>query len=122
MQTSSFPTVRLLGILLQGKEERIAKASFQKHPYVYGLENAFFGRRKCWLQLFLVTVLRCCLAFQSNVLLFTTESRLLTLLPPPPKKKKKKKKKKIENIEGKEENAGTQHFLLFSQCFLSYLG
>ena len=24
---------------------------------------------------------------------------------------------KTENIEGKEENAGYQHFLLFSQCF-----
>ena len=26
----------------------------------------------------------------------------------------------IENIVGKEENAGNQHFLLFPQCFLSY--
>ena len=30
------------------------------------------------------------------------------------------KKKPFENIEGKEENAGNQHFLLFPQCFLSY--
>ena len=26
----------------------------------------------------------------------------------------------FENIVGKEENAGYQHFLLFPQCFLSY--
>ena len=30
------------------------------------------------------------------------------------------KKKVFENIVGKRENAGNQHFLLFSQCFLSY--
>ena len=29
------------------------------------------------------------------------------------------KKKPIENIEGKGENAGNQHFLLFPQCFLN---
>ena len=29
-----------------------------------------------------------------------------------------KKKKPFENIEGKEENASNQHFLLFPQCFL----
>ena len=28
--------------------------------------------------------------------------------------------KPFENIVGKEENAGIQHFLLFPQCFLSY--
>ena len=28
--------------------------------------------------------------------------------------------KPFENIVGKEENAGDQHFLLFPQCFLSY--
>ena len=28
--------------------------------------------------------------------------------------------KAFENIVGKEENAGNQHFLLFPQCFLSY--
>ena len=27
----------------------------------------------------------------------------------------------IENIVRKEENAGNQHFLLFSQCFLSFV-
>ena len=27
--------------------------------------------------------------------------------------------KPFENIVGKEENAGNQHFLLFPQCFLS---
>ena len=26
----------------------------------------------------------------------------------------------LENIEGKVENAGNQHFLLFSQCFLLF--
>ena len=30
------------------------------------------------------------------------------------------RKKPFENIVGKEENAGNQHFLLFSQCLLSY--
>ena len=31
------------------------------------------------------------------------------------------KKKPLENIEGKGENAGEQHFLLFPQCFLHFL-
>ena len=43
--------------------------------------------------------------------LFTTYSRLLTSLG----------KKPFENIEGKGENAGYQHFLIFPQCFLPYL-
>ena len=30
------------------------------------------------------------------------------------------RKKPFENIVGKKENAGNQHFLLFPQCFLSY--
>ena len=30
------------------------------------------------------------------------------------------KKKSYENIVGKEENAGNQHFLLFPQCFPPY--
>ena len=29
-------------------------------------------------------------------------------------------KKSFENIVGKRENAGNQHFLLFSQCFLPF--
>ena len=33
-------------------------------------------------------------------------------------KPEKKKKKAFENIAGKGENAGNQHFLLFPQCFL----
>ena len=33
----------------------------------------------------------------------------------------KKKKKTLENIVGKGENAGNQHFLLFPQCFLPFL-
>ena len=40
--------------------------------------------------------------------LFTTQSRLLTTL----------RKKPFENIVGKGENAGNQHFLLLPQCFL----
>ena len=40
-------------------------------------------------------------------LLFPTYSRLLTTL----------KKKPKENIVGKGENAGNQHFLLYRQCF-----
>ena len=43
--------------------------------------------------------------------LFTTQSRILTTL----------KKKPLENIVGKGENAGNQHFLLFTQCFLLFL-
>ena len=39
---------------------------------------------------------------------FTTQSRLLTPM----------EKKPFENIVRKGENAGNQHFLLFSQCFL----
>ena len=42
--------------------------------------------------------------------LFTTQSRILTTLY----------KKPLENIVGKGENAGNQHFLLFPQCFLPY--
>ena len=30
------------------------------------------------------------------------------------------KQRAIQNILGKEENAGNQHFLLFPQCFLLY--
>ena len=30
------------------------------------------------------------------------------------------KKKALKNTAGKEENAGSQHFLLFPQCFLLY--
>ena len=40
--------------------------------------------------------------------LITTQSRLLTTL----------QQKLFENIVGKGENAGYQHFLLFPQCFL----
>ena len=42
-----------------------------------------------------------------RILLYTTQSRLLTLL----------EKKAFENIVGKGENAGNQHFLLFPKCF-----
>ena len=41
---------------------------------------------------------------------FATQSRLLTPM----------EKKAFENIMGKGENAGNQHFLLFPQCFQSY--
>ena len=40
--------------------------------------------------------------------LYTTQSRLLTTL----------RKKASENIVGKGDNAGNQHFLLVPQCFL----
>ena len=42
--------------------------------------------------------------------LFTTDFQLLTTL----------KKKSFENIVGKGENAGNQHFLPFPQCFLPF--
>ena len=45
---------------------------------------------------------------QTMIYLFTTRSRHLMTL----------KKKSFENILGKGENAGNQHFLLFMQCFL----
>ena len=45
----------------------------------------------------------------ANAQLVTTQSRLLTTLCQKP----------FENIMGKGENAGNQHFLLFPQCFLS---
>ena len=41
----------------------------------------------------------------------TTQSRLLTPL----------EKKAFENIVGKGENTGNQHFLLFQQCFQLFL-
>ena len=44
----------------------------------------------------------------AGIALFTTQSPLLTTLG----------KKPVENIVGKGENAGKQHFLLFPQCFL----
>ena len=44
-------------------------------------------------------------------LLFTTQPRLVTPMD----------KKAFENILGKGENAGSQHFHLFTQCFLIYL-
>ena len=42
--------------------------------------------------------------------LFTTKSRFLTTL----------RNRPLENIVGKGENAGNQHFLLFPQCFLPF--
>ena len=44
------------------------------------------------------------------VQLFTTQSRLLTTL----------RKRPFENIVGKQETGGDQHFLLFQQCFQPY--
>ena len=41
-----------------------------------------------------------------------TQSRLLTTL-----RKKAFENKAFENVVGKGENAGKQHFLLFPQCF-----
>ena len=45
-----------------------------------------------------------------NFKLFTTQFQHLTTLY----------RKPFENIVGKGENAGNQHFLLFSQCFLPF--
>ena len=42
--------------------------------------------------------------------LFTTQSQVLT----------NPRKKPFENIVGKGENGGNQHFLLFPHCLLSY--
>ena len=39
--------------------------------------------------------------------MLSTQFRLLTIL----------RKKPLENIVGKGENAGNQHFVLFQQCF-----
>ena len=50
--------------------------------------------------------------WQKEILLFTTQSQLLTTLY----------QKAFENIVGKGENAGYQHFLLFPQCFLNNPG
>ena len=47
---------------------------------------------------------------QGFAYLFSTQSQLLMTM----------KKKPFENIVGKEENAGNQHFLLFLQCSLFY--
>ena len=47
--------------------------------------------------------------FHLSTELFTTQSRLLTTL----------RKEAFENILGKGENAGHQHFLLFPKCFPS---
>ena len=48
--------------------------------------------------------------FSRGRYLFTTQSRLLMTL----------RKTPFENIVGIGENAGNQHFLLFSQCFQSF--
>ena len=48
--------------------------------------------------------------FSVHPLTFTTQCLLLTTL----------RKKPYENIVGKGENAGNQHFLLFPQCFLAH--
>ena len=45
-----------------------------------------------------------------SIQLFTRQSQLLTNL----------KDRAFENIVGKGENAGIQHFLLFPQCFLPF--
>ena len=45
-----------------------------------------------------------------TVYLFSTQSRLLTTL----------NETAFENIFGKGENAGNQHFLLFQRCFLPF--
>ena len=52
-------------------------------------------------------ILTTCIYPQFQVQPFTTQSRFLTTL----------RKTPFENIVGKGENAGNQHFLLFPQCF-----
>ena len=49
--------------------------------------------------------------YEETFLEWNIQSRLLLTL----------KKKAFENIVGKEENAGNQHFLPFPQCFLPVL-
>ena len=65
-------------------------------------ESLFFSvvkTRDCWL------------IFRSVFTIhFTTQSRVFKTL----------KKTPFENIVGKVENAGNQHFLLFPQCFLPF--
>ena len=48
--------------------------------------------------------------FTYNILAITTQPRVMTTL----------KKNLFENIVGKGENAGNQHFLLCPRCFLPY--
>ena len=52
-----------------------------------------------------------CVLVQVQLKPFTTQSQLLTTL----------KEELFENIMGKGENAGHQHFLLFPQCFQPFL-
>ena len=77
-------------------------------------------RKKCWLPLpalsaFPTLILEAfftrditCQDCVVKISPFTTQSQLLTT----------SKKKLFENIVGKDENAGNQHFLCFSQSFL----
>ena len=51
------------------------------------------------------------LIFHDDIKPFTIQSQVLL---------RTMKKKTFENIVGKEENAGNQHFLLFPSCFLHY--
>ena len=69
----------------------------QKHP-------------ACWSNVFLLFLAENVWCAQFELLLFTTQSRLLTPLYGKP----------FENIVGKGENAGNQHFLLFPHCFLPF--
>ena len=55
-------------------------------------------------------IIRLGFVFTNKTEPFTTQSILLTTL----------RKKPSENIVGKGENAGKQHFLLFPQCFLLF--
>ena len=71
----------------------------------------FFAFKRSLIIYFICT---CCQVFNFvinfNYTIFTTQSRLLTTPT----------KKPFENIVGKGENAGNQHFLLFPQCFLPF--
>ena len=80
----------------------------------YAPDLSMRGHKKGIGNQYFPTFLQCFLRFLRHILsaevyqLFTTPSRLLTTL----------RKKSFENIVGKGENAGNQHFLLFPQCFL----
>ena len=81
------------------------------------LENTVGKGGNAGCQFILLVYIVVCKCFQFGLVwklvvyqTFTTQSRLLTPL----------ETKAFENIEGKEENAGNQHFLLFPQCFLLF--
>ena len=106
--TLLYPPNRVLGCIIENKN------SFWDGKKTFG------KRRKCWLpafspfpSMFFIRLLsqgrfKAGLCTKPSRFIFTTQSRLLTILT----------KKAFENIVGKGENSGNQHFLLYPQCFL----